>query len=63
MTCPLCGFKFSEFNDVCVKCPITFGCDLKCCPNCNYQFPKESKLVRALNKLFSKETLHGTKRN
>ena len=45
-TCGLCGLRFTHGERVCASCPIHAGCELVRCPNCGYQFPRESKLVR-----------------
>ncbi len=54
--CPLCGFKFSEgVNSRCTTCPLNHGCNITCCPNCGYEMPPESKLVKLLRKWSQKE--------
>lgn len=55
--CPLCGSEFSNDemkNATCSKCPFAKGCDLICCPHCNYQFVNESKTMNLLAKRFGK---------
>ncbi len=47
--CPLCGYEFTKsgMEHECKHCPMG-GCDLICCPNCNYQFVEDSKIVRGI---------------
>jgi len=63
MTCPVCGYQFTEFKHVCDGCLFHNGCKLVCCPNCHYQFPEESKTVTFLTKIFKKEKINGTTRD
>jgi len=53
MKCPLCGFEFDE-NGLECRSSCCKDCNIVCCPNCKYQFPKESKLVNILKRLFIK---------
>jgi len=50
MKCPLCGYEFNE-NDAgatCKGCPMSGGCNMVKCPNCGYDLPGESKLLKVL---------------
>jgi rubredoxin len=59
MKCPLCGYNFdeAEARNVCQACFMNRGCELIICPNCNYEFPKESKTVNFIKKLFRIEPI------
>lgn len=47
MKCPLCGYAFVDGETpLCHKCPLHKNCDLVCCPNCGYQWPQESQLLK-----------------
>lgn len=50
MKCSLCGFEFSEKNaqKACSGCIITKSCNLVKCPNCGYESPVESKLIKKI---------------
>lgn len=51
--CALCGLRFTHGGQVCASCPITHGCeDLVRCPRCGYQFPRGSRTVAWLQRLF-----------
>jgi Fe2+ transport system protein FeoA len=51
--CALCGLRFTHGGQVCASCPITQGCeDLVRCPRCGYQFPRGSRTVAWLQRLF-----------
>ncbi|MFH1774733.1 MAG: hypothetical protein ABH874_07240 [Methanobacteriota archaeon] len=51
LKCPLCGFEFSREEMKCRGCPVSTGtCNTLCCPNCNYQFVEESKIVNFFTK-------------
>ena len=53
--CALCGLRFTHGGQVCASCPITHGCqELVRCPRCGYQFPRGSRLVDWLQRLFSR---------
>jgi hypothetical protein len=52
-TCGLCGETFTHGGQVCGACPISKGCDLVKCPGCGYQFPRTSRLVDALARLWA----------
>lgn len=55
MKCPLCGKEFEFSREVCANCPLhTGGCDLVKCPNCGYEFPKGSKIVKFFQNLFKR---------
>lgn len=56
MKCPMCGFIFDEnaVNTTCEACIMHKGCNLKRCPNCNYEILPESKLITTIKKLFKK---------
>ncbi|RMH78086.1 MAG: hypothetical protein D6681_20385 [Calditrichaeota bacterium] len=49
--CPLCGYRYFEGrHSRCSSCPLNHGCEITCCPNCGYEMPGESSLVRWLKK-------------
>ena len=51
--CALCGLRFTHGGQVCASCPITQGCEeLVRCPRCGYQFPRGSRTVAWLQRLF-----------
>ncbi len=52
MKCPLCGLSFKEVDSVaaCRGCPISKPCGLIKCPNCGYEIPGESDLIKLLKK-------------
>ncbi|MHA1594733.1 MAG: hypothetical protein ACTSXJ_05995 [Candidatus Baldrarchaeia archaeon] len=37
--CPLCGYRFSEEESGCARCPHVKKCRMVMCPNCGYEFP------------------------
>ncbi len=52
--CALCGLRFTHGGQVCASCPITHGCEeLVRCPRCGYQFPRGSRTVAWLQRLWS----------
>ena len=57
MRCRLCGYTFSpeEGDHACRSCPVGKGCDLVCCPHCNYQWPTSSKAESFLRRLFTED--------
>jgi len=55
MKCPLCGFEFHEYKNVCQGCVLKKDCQVVCCPNCHYQFPAESKLTSWVQKILKKD--------
>jgi Fe2+ transport system protein FeoA len=52
LQCTLCGSRFLHGGVVCGACPIAAGCDLVKCPSCGYQFPRGSRLVAFVRRLF-----------
>jgi Fe2+ transport system protein FeoA len=53
--CALCGLRFTHGGQVCASCPITRGCDeLVRCPRCGYQFPRGSRTVAWLQRLWAR---------
>lgn len=50
--CGLCGHAFVHGGEVCGSCPVAAGCDLVRCPRCGYQFPRTSRLVDWLTRLW-----------
>lgn len=52
MKCQLCGFSFDkkEADVSCSGCVLRKGCSLLRCPNCGFEFPKESKIINFLTK-------------
>ena len=53
--CALCGLRFTHGGQVCASCPITHGCeDLIRCPRCGYQFPRGSRTVAWLQRVWSR---------
>lgn len=54
LTCPLCGYSFDKIEAGKSKCSrVCKQCSGYCCPNCNYKFPGESKIVKWFEGLFS----------
>ncbi len=54
MKCSLCGYEFKEEEAGCEGCPLSFGCNLIKCPNCSYEFPKDSKIIKWLKSKWAK---------
>lgn len=54
-TCALCGARFTHGEKVCGSCPLNRGCDVVRCPNCGYQFPRESAIVRWVTRLLRRK--------
>jgi len=52
VNCPLCGKETENERMACAGCPMSSGCGLLKCPNCGYEFPKESKIVKYFSGLF-----------
>jgi Fe2+ transport system protein FeoA len=53
--CALCGLRFTHGGQVCASCPVTHGCeDLIRCPRCGYQFPRGSRTVAWLRRLWDR---------
>jgi Fe2+ transport system protein FeoA len=51
--CALCGLRFTHGGKVCASCPITHGCDdLVRCPRCGYQFPRGSRTLAWVQRLW-----------
>lgn len=53
-TCTLCGARFTHAEKACSACPLNHGCEVVRCPNCGFQFPRESQLVRLARRLFGR---------
>jgi len=51
-TCALCGCRFSHGGLVCGGCSLNSACALVKCPQCGYQFPRESRLVAWVRRAF-----------
>ncbi len=53
MKCSLCGYQFNEDESVmsCGGCSFVKGCNMVRCPNCGFEVPAESKVVKILKKL------------
>lgn len=53
MKCSLCGYEFEKEESAisCKGCPFLKGCDMIRCPNCGFEVPAESKLVKVLKRL------------
>ena len=49
--CALCGARFTDGARLCGACPLRRACDVVCCPNCGYQFPRVSRLGAWLRRL------------
>ena len=62
MKCPLCGLEFKEEDGqaACKGCPMARSCELIKCPNCGYEIPKESALIKKLKRW--KERIYEAKR-
>jgi hypothetical protein len=54
-TCALCGGRFTHGEKVCGSCPLNRGCEVVRCPNCGYQFPRESVIVRWVTRLLRRK--------
>lgn len=50
--CGLCGLRFTHGGKVCTSCALSGGCDLVKCPGCGFQFPRESRVVSLVRRLF-----------
>jgi Fe2+ transport system protein FeoA len=51
--CALCGLRFTHGGQVCASCPITHGCEeLVRCPRCGYQFPRGSRTLAWVQRLW-----------
>jgi hypothetical protein len=51
-TCGLCGNRFTHGGLVCGTCPMQTGCALVRCPHCGFQFPRSSRIVDFLRRVF-----------
>lgn len=52
--CPMCSHEFAapkKEEYICSSCPMGSSCGTVCCPNCNYKFPVESKIVNIIKKI------------
>jgi hypothetical protein len=52
--CPLCGGRFSHGTRVCGGCPLNAGCEIVACPSCGYGFPRTSRVVEGIRRLWRK---------
>ena len=52
MKCSLCGFEFKEEDGqaACKGCTLSRSCGLIKCPNCGYEIPKESGIIKKLKR-------------
>ncbi len=50
MKCPLCGLEFreQEAQKACGRCMLAKSCGLVKCPNCGYESPIESKIIKKI---------------
>ncbi len=50
MKCSLCGLEFSKEDGIsaCRSCPLSKGCNMVRCPNCGYEIPLETGLVKLI---------------
>ena len=54
--CPLCGNEFVFDGRGCSgACPLGQHCNLVCCPNCHYSFPRDSRTVNLFKKIWRKK--------
>ncbi|MBI4764952.1 MAG: hypothetical protein HY787_10145 [Deltaproteobacteria bacterium] len=54
-TCSLCGQTFVMDRRTCPSaCPLSRHCNLVCCPNCGFSFPKGSRTVEFIKRLIQK---------
>ncbi|GAB4335888.1 MAG: hypothetical protein Kow0099_08570 [Candidatus Abyssubacteria bacterium] len=53
--CSLCGTEFSPDEHKCGGCALRKNCEIICCPNCGFGFPRESSMVTWLKKQFGKK--------
>jgi Fe2+ transport system protein FeoA len=61
--CPLCGFEFERTETRCADgCPMGRFCNLIRCPNCQYEFPAEPRLLGWVRRLFCREPSRATQR-
>jgi len=52
--CPLCGSRFAHGTRVCGGCPLNAGCEIVACPSCGYGFPRTSRVVEGLRRLWQR---------
>jgi hypothetical protein len=58
VTCTLCGFQFDETQAGCrPSCPMSNGCNLRCCPNCGHGAVTEGPIAQRLRKLLVRLSL------
>ncbi|OGP50329.1 MAG: hypothetical protein A2Y79_01140 [Deltaproteobacteria bacterium RBG_13_43_22] len=58
-TCALCGHTFTVDGMFCSSaCPMSRHCNLVCCPNCGYSFPKGSRIIEFIKRLFKNRGEH-----
>jgi len=50
--CPLCGGRFTHGTRVCGGCPLNAGCEIVACPSCGYGFPRTSRVVEGIRRLW-----------
>jgi len=52
MKCRLCGLEFNESDGeaACKGCPVGRSCSMLKCPNCGYEVPGESGLLKLFKK-------------
>jgi hypothetical protein len=55
LQCALCGARFTDGVLACGTCPLRRACDVACCPNCGYQFPRSSRLAAWLRWLWGRK--------
>lgn len=57
MKCSLCGLEFDEKDAqrACSGCVMGKTCNLVKCPNCGYESPVESKLIKKLREWGNKK--------
>ena len=50
--CPMCNKTFDddEARKECKSCALFGGCKMLKCPNCGYEMPQETRLVKAIRK-------------
>jgi hypothetical protein len=56
--CGLCGNRFTHGGLVCGTCPMQTGCALVRCPHCGFQFPRSSRIVDFLRRVFRRDRRH-----
>lgn len=50
--CGVCGTRFIHGGRVCGACPLSAGCDLVRCPRCGYQFPRASRTLERIQRMW-----------